>query len=77
MLASVSVCSNVPEFEEAWCFISNGCAKSLIEDVIEYMLMISESSNILLLDHYNEYLQALDENSGLKRKFEEYPGKKT
>ena len=71
-LASISVCSNVPDFEHPKCFISNGSSHSLAKDVISYMLDISEASNVLLTAEYDEYMEQIDEHKGLCEKFELY-----
>ena len=71
-LASISVCSNIPDFEEAKCFISNGCPKDLVKDAVEYMLLISDKSSSLLNECYAEYLDQITEHEKLCERFQLY-----
>ena len=45
---SVSVCSNVPDYQEPKCFVSNGDPKEFIEEFIQYLVSISTKSSSLL-----------------------------
>ena len=67
-LASISVCSNVPAFEDPKCFISNGSPKQLVKEAVKYMLSISETSTSLLNEYYSDYLDQINETP-LRDKF--------
>ena len=71
-LASVSVCSNLPGYEEASCFVSDGDPKKLMKRVIEYMLRISNASATILSEYYSEYLDKLDPDDHLYEEFKLY-----
>ena len=47
--ASVSICSNVPEYTEPVCFISHGSPHELVEQMVEYLETISAAamSNVM------------------------------
>ena len=49
VLLSVSVFSNVPEYQEPKCFVSNGDPNAFIEEFIQYLVSISTKSSSLLL----------------------------
>ena len=70
-LASISVCSNVPDFEEPKCFISSGSPRDLVEKAVKYMLTISAASANLLEEYFKEYLNGID-NDILYEKFNQY-----
>ena len=70
-LASVSVCSNVPNYANPQCFISNGSPKELVIEVLKYMLCISKKSNSLLMEFYSDFLDDIEE-SPLNEKFKLY-----
>ena len=70
-LASISVCSNVPPFENPKCFISNGSPKELVKEAVKYMLHISESSTSLLNEYFSDYLDQIYETP-LREKFRLY-----
>ena len=71
-LASISICSNVPDFEEAKCFVSNGNPDELVKDAVSYMLTISARSYSLLTDEYKDYLNRIVDNKLLYEKFQCY-----
>lgn len=71
-LASISVCSNVPDFIDPKCFISNGSPYDLVKETVEYMLCISDMSNSLLVEDFKEYLDKIAEHKGLYEKFKLY-----
>ena len=70
-LASISVCSNVPNYENPMCFISNGSPKELVMEVVKYMLCISKESTSLLSEFYSDFLDQIEE-SPLDKKFQLY-----
>ena len=73
-IASISVCSNVPGFTEPRCFISDGCPKKLIKEMLTYMLEISEEASQLQREKFADYLpqiEALDDIK-IQDRFDEY-----
>ena len=56
---SVSVCSNVPGFQEPKCFITTGDPKSLVSKVVKYMLDIQERAAALVHEDHSKYYQEL------------------
>ena len=73
-LASIAICSNVPDFEAPVCLISDGSPRDLVKDAIDYMNEISAKASELQHDKFAEYLGEIDEleNVTLQAKFEEY-----
>ena len=57
---SVSVCSNVPEYEEPKCFVSGGDPKEFITEFIQYLVSISTKSSSLLQENYAPVFEALN-----------------
>ena len=51
---SVSVCANVPGYDQPKCFVSSGSAKEMIKQFIEYLVEISQESYALLLDRFSD-----------------------
>ena len=49
---SVSVCSNVPGYDQPKCFVSNGDSKQLVKEMVEYLVKISEESYRLLKEEF-------------------------
>ena len=49
---SVSVCSNVPGYDEAKCFVSNGNPNEFITEFVQYLVSISTKSSFLLRQQY-------------------------
>ena len=70
-LASISVCSNVPGFQNPKCYISTGSPRDLVENAIQYMLKISAVSASLLKDHYKDYIEMINDDD-LYEQFEQY-----
>lgn len=56
---SVSVCSNVPEYQEPRCFISNGDPNQMLEEFVKYLTEISTKSSSLLREQYADVFEAL------------------
>ena len=57
---SVSVYTNVPEYQEPKCFVSNGDPKEMITEFIEYLVSISTKSSSLLQEQYAPVFEALN-----------------
>ena len=60
---SVSVCSNVPGYEEPKCFVSEADLDLPLEEFVQYLTMISNKSSSLLCQRYAEVLEALKRES--------------
>ncbi|XP_070178816.1 uncharacterized protein, partial [Littorina saxatilis] len=58
---SVSVCSNVPSFEEPVCFISTGDAQELVNKMVDHLERISDYSFGLLKERFADIYEQLDE----------------
>ena len=61
---SVSVCSNVPEYQEPKCFVTSGDPKEFITEFIEYLVSISTKSSSLLQEQYAPVFEALETARG-------------
>ncbi|KAJ8020607.1 hypothetical protein HOLleu_40243 [Holothuria leucospilota] len=57
---SVSVCSNVPGYEEPMCFISEGNADKLLQNMLCYLTEISDKSLTLLRETYDPYIREIE-----------------
>ena len=60
---SVSVCSNVPGYEEPKCFVSEGDPNQFITEFIQYLVSISTKSSFLLRQQYAPVFEALKQES--------------
>jgi hypothetical protein len=58
---SVSVCSNVPGYEQPKCFVSSGSASEMIQQFVEYLVEVSQESYGLLLDQFSDVFRQIDE----------------
>ena len=56
---SVSVCSNVPDYQALNCFVSNGDPKQMLQDFVQYLTEISTKSSSLLREQYATVFEAL------------------
>ena len=57
---SVSVCSNVPEYQESKCFVSSGDPKEFITEFIQYLVSITTKNSSLLQEQYAPMFKALN-----------------
>ena len=64
---SVSVCSNVPEYQEPKCFVSSGDPKEFITEFIQYLVSISTKSSSLLREKYAPVFEALNDAAVFSR----------
>ena len=73
-VASVSVCSNVPDFTEPRCFVSDGCPKKLVKNMLSYMQEISEEASQLQREKFSDFIPQIDalDDSKLQNKFDDY-----
>ena len=60
----MSVFSNVPEYQEPKCLVSNGDPKEFIEEFIQYLASISTKSSSLLRELYAEVFETLETARG-------------
>ena len=58
---SVSVCSNVPDYDQPKCFVSDGDSKQLVKEMLEHLVKISEQSYDLLKKEFNFLFEAIDQ----------------
>ena len=74
LLASISVCSNVPGHEQPTCLISTGCQKELVKRFIEVITEISDVSNELMRERFSEYMEAVHQidDEKLVDRFDDY-----
>jgi hypothetical protein len=68
---SVTVCSNVPDYEKAECFISDGSDRKLIRCFVDYLTLIQQKSFSLLEKEYKDILQLLDLQAKKEEELEE------
>ena len=64
VLLSVSVCSNVPDYEQPKCLVSEGSEKSLIDRLMQYLNEISDKASSLLLAKFEQIFEQIDEKIG-------------
>ena len=57
---SVSIASNVPGYEPAQCYITNGDSDKLVEDMMNHLIAISDAAYDSLLSSYANVLADLD-----------------
>ena len=74
LLASISVCSNVPGHLRPVCLISTGCERDLVKRFIALITEISQVSFELMQERFSEYLTAIHQIDDEKvvDRFEEY-----
>jgi hypothetical protein len=58
---SVSVCSNVPGYDEPKCFVSSGSTSEMIQQFVEYLVEVSQESYRLLLDRFTDVFEQINE----------------
>ncbi|CAH3104137.1 unnamed protein product [Porites lobata] len=58
---SVSVCSNVPDYDQPKCFVSDGDSKQLVKEMLEHLVKISEKSYDLLRQEFNFLFVAIEQ----------------
>ncbi|CAB3993894.1 Zinc finger and SCAN domain-containing 22, partial [Paramuricea clavata] len=58
---SVSVCSNVPGYDQPKCFVSSGSTSEMIQQFVEYLVEVSQESYGLLLDQFSDVFRQIDE----------------
>ena len=69
---SVSICSNVPTFQNPVCFISDGDPQDLVNKMVDHLELISDHSYRLLREEFADVYDQLDQ-----REVEEENGEST
>ena len=74
LLASISVCSNVPGFLEPQCLLSTGCVDDLVKRFIELVTEIADVSNGLMRELFSDHIEAVHQidDEKLVDRFDEY-----
>ena len=62
---SVSVASNVPGYEDAQCYVTNGDSFKLVEDMMAHLITISDAAYDSLLPSYKDFLDNLKEQASV------------
>ena len=72
-LVSISVCSNVPNYQEPKCFVltKEGHQKKLVKEMVDYLLEISDQAASLLREEFEPYSDKIS-SSFLEEQFESY-----
>ena len=72
---SVSVCSNVPGYQEPICFVNNGDPKQIVGDMVQYLIEIRNRSDSLMRECFQgvvidlmEKIQKIKEKEDSKKK---------
>ena len=73
-LASISVCSNITDYEDPICFISDGCPKKLLRTCLEHMTEIAIVAKQEQRQKFADYIERIEEidDTNLVEKFDEY-----
>ena len=73
-LASISVCSNITDYEDPVCFISDGCPKKLLRTCLDYMTEIAIVAKLEQRQKFADYIEQIEEidDTNLVEKFDEY-----
>ena len=73
-LASISVCSNVPDYTEPICFISEGCPRTLVKEVLTYMQEIAEVAAMLQHEKFADFMSQIEliDDVKLQERFGQY-----
>ena len=58
---SVSVCSNVPGYDEPMCFVSSGNTREMLKQFIDYLVEISQQSYALLLGRFSDVFDQISQ----------------
>ena len=73
-LASISVCSNVPDYTEPICFISEGCPRTLVKEVLTYMQEIAEVAAMLQHEKFADFMSQIEliDDVKIQERFDQY-----
>ena len=58
---SVSVCSNMIEYDQPNCFVSDGDSKQLVKEMVDYLVKISQESCRLMKQEFAAIFKAIDQ----------------
>ena len=67
---SVSVCSNIPGYQEPRCFVTEGDPEKLVSKMVDYMHQIQTTAEAYLHEEHSDYYNALLELVQQKQQFE-------
>ena len=67
---SVSVCSNVPGYEEPQCFVTEGDSQGLVSKMVDYMHQIQQIAEAYLHEEHCDYYDKLCEKLKEKQQLE-------
>ena len=59
-VASISVCSNVPEYTDVKCFVSEGDPKQLVQQFVNYLSEIAEQARRLIFSTYKPVTDTIE-----------------
>ena len=68
---SVSICSNVPGYQEPQCFVTEGDSQELVSKMIDYMHQIQQIAQAHLHEEHNDYYNTLCELLQEKQQLED------
>ena len=72
ILLSVSVCTNVPVYDQPKCFVTDENSNQLVKEVMDYLVEISRKSYGLMKEKFFSVFDAIDQKlQELKQKSEE------
>ena len=57
----VSICSNVPGYQEPQCFVTDGNSEELVNKMVDYMHQIQQMAQTYLHEEHSDYFNALCE----------------
>ncbi|KAL9973270.1 hypothetical protein ACROYT_G019700 [Oculina patagonica] len=57
---SVSICSNVPGYDQPKCFVTEGDAKQLVKKMVDYLVEISNESYRLVRETFSSVFEAIE-----------------
>ena len=77
ILMSISICSNIPEYDTPFCMISKGDTNELVEKFVVYLNHLSKVASTILLAKVEPFLSQLrkirDDRSSAEAKFKDKP----
>ena len=57
---SVSVCSNIPNYDQPQCLVSEGVPTTLVTKMVDYLIKISKESHRLMKEEFHPIFEAID-----------------
>ena len=65
---SVVITSNIPGYESGVCFVTKGSEKGLVEKLVSYLKILSDTSFDLMLQKFNYVFEQLESNENVRKK---------